>query len=482
MKLWQKIVGMFGIAFLIRLIGLDQSLWLDEATSAQVAKIYSFGDIITKFSPADFHPPLYYLTLKLWTFIGGTSEIWLRMLSVMCSLLAGYFVYLIGRKIKNESTGLWAAAYFLFNPLIIYYSQEARMYMMVTALLTGLTYFTLAYPKNKYSLIAIPVLSLLSIFTFYGSLLYIVTLGMLLVLRRKWALALGVGATLVTGLIIVSPLLFQQLNHAHIMLAQVKNWSLVLGKAELKNVLMFPMKFTSGRISFTPKALYYALSFGWITVLLWPIVKGARKQLFLLGVFLLPIVLGYVLSFFTPMMQYFRFQYVIPMLALLLTCGVSGKLYRSILLGGFLMWSGVYLFVPAFHREDWKALSRILPSSIPTYMVLSSSDPLKYYHTEARLRELSSLEHVSLSSELAVIPYTADIHGINYSKILTDKGYVKSKIVSVRQLSYEVWENSNKTQVGKSESGLPGSISYINEGSSGHRDTFLQPLDSINSK
>ena len=65
----------------------------------------------------------------------GYSEIALRMPSILFSLLTGYVVYLIG--------GIWSAAFFLFNPLIVYYSQEARMYMMVTFFLTASLYYFL---------------------------------------------------------------------------------------------------------------------------------------------------------------------------------------------------------------------------------------------------------------------------------------------------------------------------------------------------
>ena len=49
----------------LRLISIDQSLWLDEAISANVAKL-SIEKIIPTFSVGDFHPPLFYLVLNLW--------------------------------------------------------------------------------------------------------------------------------------------------------------------------------------------------------------------------------------------------------------------------------------------------------------------------------------------------------------------------------------------------------------------------------
>ena len=80
---WESpILYLFIGAFIMRLIGLDQSLWLDEATTAVAVQTHSFWNIVTQFSPSDFHPPLYYLVMKIWTGIFGYSEVALRMSSV----------------------------------------------------------------------------------------------------------------------------------------------------------------------------------------------------------------------------------------------------------------------------------------------------------------------------------------------------------------------------------------------------------------
>src|SRR3989344_5684606 len=91
-----KLSLLFLIAFSIRLISLNQSLWLDEATTAIAVQTHSFWNIVTQFSPSDFHPPLYYLVMKVWTGIFGYSEVAIRMPSVLFSMLAGLVVYKIG--------------------------------------------------------------------------------------------------------------------------------------------------------------------------------------------------------------------------------------------------------------------------------------------------------------------------------------------------------------------------------------------------
>jgi len=107
---------------------------------------------------------------------------------------------------------------------------------------------------------------------------------------------------------------------------------------------------------------------------------------------------------------------------------------------GFLSWSLFYLLNPQFHREDWKNLAQILKNGkAPIYMILSSSDPLKYYAPELEVRDLRRLGSLGgLGREIIIIPYTTDIHGVNYTDIVSNL-YRQKKVSSVRQLTYETW-------------------------------------------
>ena len=89
------------VSFLIRIVSLNQSLWLDEATTALVARM-DLSDFFTKFMPADFHPPLYYLVVNLWSRFFGYSEIALRMPSVIFGVLTVCVVYVIAKLASCE--------------------------------------------------------------------------------------------------------------------------------------------------------------------------------------------------------------------------------------------------------------------------------------------------------------------------------------------------------------------------------------------
>lgn len=254
------------VAFMLRLINLNQSLWLDEATTANVVRQYGLTQIVSRFSVMDFHPPLYYWVMKLWTNIFGYSEIALRMPSVIFSLLTAVIIYRIVILLYGYIVGVWAMAVFLFNPLIVYYSQEARMYMMATFFITASLYFLINISQSQISklksqiyisnlkcdFIFFNIFNILSLLTFYGSIIFIVSALVYFVLNRQYKYFLTTCYWLLATLVLISPLLYQQFVNAKVSLTTVANWSLVLGKANIKNLLLIPVKFSIGRIDFYP--------------------------------------------------------------------------------------------------------------------------------------------------------------------------------------------------------------------------------------
>ncbi|MFA6016683.1 MAG: glycosyltransferase family 39 protein [Patescibacteria group bacterium] len=452
----KKILLVFFFAFLIRLIALNQSLWLDEAVTANIVKNFSFLQIINKFSPTDFHPPLYYLFMKLWTNFFGYSEIALRMPSVLFSLMTGYFVYLVG--------GIWAAVFFLFNPLIVYYSQEARMYMMATFLLTSALYFFVQFchpefisgSRNKFGMTKVKGLVLMNLFltlaflTFYGSIFLIAPMLLYFLYKKNYKVFILNTLYFILITLLISPLLYKQLLFSKSGLIDVKNWSLVLGKANIKNLLLIPIKFSIGRISFYPKWMYWGIAGGWTGYVLYQILKiknqndkSKIKNIYLsYYLFIFPLILGFLVSFFIPMLQYFRFIYLIPIICLLLGFGLSGQskynLGGYVLAGGFLIFSMIYLLNPSFHREDWKGLVNNLPKDKPVYMIMASSDPVKYYSRSLKVKKLESIKE-SKEKEIVVIPYVTEIYGLDYKSLLSKNGYKIKKEVSFREVTYEQW-------------------------------------------
>ncbi len=430
-------------SFLVRLIALDQSLWLDEATTAKVARDIPWDQIIPSFSRYDFHPPLYYFFMKFWTQLFGYSEVALRFPSVIFSLLTGYVIYHIGKKLKNEHAGLLAAVLFLFNPLIIYYSQEARMYMMATFFMAAALYYVIRLMKKTdwsiHELLGANIFIFLSFATFYGNIFFIASLYFLIFITRKYRLTLFLLPGLLLSVLIHLPLLYFQFQNAQKTLQLVTNWSLVLGKASMKNLFLIPLKFFVGRISFYPKVIYWGIAGIWSAVVLFIVLQGVRKARFIGIVAVLPLVIGFIFSFFSPLLQYFRFLYLLIPISLLLSLGARSRWQQMLLFGGFILFSGVYLFMPNYHREDWKNLVKKIPPGTPTYAIVSFHDPIRYYGLRDALYDLNSLKNPTDAS-LIIIPYGTEIYGLSYKDTLIKNKYRQTTTTAVRGLTLEEWK------------------------------------------
>lgn len=472
----KKLLTIFLFAFLIRLVAINQSLWLDEAITAKVVKNYGFWQLIRSFSPYDFHPPLYYFFIKAWASLFGYSEIALRFPSIIFSLLIGYVIYKIVEEKYGVIVGLWSAAFFLFNPLIVYYSQEARMYMMVTFLLTVCLLFFIKIIqiessklkfknyslKLKIYLVLFNLFSFLSINTFYGSVFLVAAMILYFIYKRQYQFFFISLFIIIFSLLILLPLLYQQAVNAKVSLKAVPNWSMVLGKANFKNLLLIPLKFFFGRISFYPKWLYWLISSGWTLFILYQILilninqpTGGEKYIAKIKniclfyyLVLFSLIAGLIVSFFTPILQYFRFLYLLPIVSILLAYSAKPSLFDRAKIAtflGFFILSLIYLINPDFHREDWKSLAKSIPQGKTVFMIEASSDPLRFYHPEVKIESLIKLSDRSINlNEVWVIPYTADIYRINYQQFLAENKFYLDKTINFRGLAVEIWRKKLK--------------------------------------
>jgi 4-amino-4-deoxy-L-arabinose transferase-like glycosyltransferase len=117
----------------VRFYALDsQSLWADEGNSAALAtrSLVQIG----RDAAHDIHPPLYYWLLHLWTRVAGTGEVGLRSFSALLGALLVLTVGGVGRRLFSTGVGLAGAFIAALAPFQVYYSQEARMYILLALL------------------------------------------------------------------------------------------------------------------------------------------------------------------------------------------------------------------------------------------------------------------------------------------------------------------------------------------------------------
>jgi 4-amino-4-deoxy-L-arabinose transferase-like glycosyltransferase len=120
-----------------------KSLWWDESLSlhrarSPMASVLTnqiiITDTITSVATKDNHPPLYFVLLWVAVRLFGQSEFALRFLSLIFAILSVPLLYATGTRLVDEWAGLAAAALGTLSPMVLWYSQEARMYMMLAFL------------------------------------------------------------------------------------------------------------------------------------------------------------------------------------------------------------------------------------------------------------------------------------------------------------------------------------------------------------
>lgn len=140
-------IGLVGfVAICLRTIG-DASIWFDEAFSAYITR-FNFGEIM-QYTAADVHPPLYYLVLKVWEMFFGTSDLAIRSLSVLFGCVAIVFAFLLVKKLFGKKTAVISLLLLALLPILIRYSQEARMYTMTAAIAFSATYMLVRAGETK---------------------------------------------------------------------------------------------------------------------------------------------------------------------------------------------------------------------------------------------------------------------------------------------------------------------------------------------
>ena len=127
-------------AFGLRAYLLDvQSLWYDEGVTAEVARRGITE--LTRWTAHDIQPPLYYYVVAAWGRLAGWSEWSLRFPSVFFGTLIPPLLAATALALtRRRSASIRAALFGALHPLLLYYSQEARMYAMLTALGVLLAY------------------------------------------------------------------------------------------------------------------------------------------------------------------------------------------------------------------------------------------------------------------------------------------------------------------------------------------------------
>jgi 4-amino-4-deoxy-L-arabinose transferase-like glycosyltransferase len=201
------------VAALLRFYRLGhQGFWFDEADTAFVVS-FSPGKMLGLIPQTESTPPLYYCVAWVWARLFGAHEAGLRSLSALAGVMLVPVAYGATAKLLTRRAGLTVAALTASNPLLIWYSQEARSYELL-ALLCALALLAFVYARATPSprLLGAWVLACaLALATHYYAVVAVAPQAIWLLAehRRVRAVQIAVGVVALCGLALV-PLAISQ--------------------------------------------------------------------------------------------------------------------------------------------------------------------------------------------------------------------------------------------------------------------------------
>jgi len=381
------------LALFLRIVGINQSFWLDEAIGANAVSTHSYQSILVNFPKGDNHPPLYYLTLKAWTDVFGQSEPSFRSLSLVFALLTIIVTYKIAELLsKNKSFPIISALLVTTSQFHVYYSQEARMYMMAAFFAVLSVYSFIKTLKNDRDIKSFVIFSLAItalVFTDYVPVFLLPFFWIYAAIYHKnkkwWKNFLLAHLPLVLLGSLWLPIFIYQSQRGRWLLETLPAWSRLAGGATFKQAALVWIKFVLGRISFLDKAFYYTL----ISIISIPIIyifyrayKNCKEIKIVWYWLLAPLIIGFITSFMFPAFIYFRFVYLTSAFYLLLSWGiVSSKnfiqklfLVAFILLVNFSSWL-LYINEPYQQRERWRHAVEFIDENIKENEIVLFENP-----------------------------------------------------------------------------------------------------------
>lgn len=211
------VVGLTLLGAVLRFATLGlQAYHHDEIVTASRILRVGFGHAMDAVGFSESAPPLYYALAWFWTQVTGTGEWGLRSLSALAGVATIPVAYFIGRELRGRRAGLLGAALVAVNPMLLWYSQEARAYALLGLFCAlSLLYCVRALQgEERRDLTLWGVFSALALATHYFA-VFPLAAEVLLLLRRRGRAALSGLWILALAALALAPLAYHQMSYGH---------------------------------------------------------------------------------------------------------------------------------------------------------------------------------------------------------------------------------------------------------------------------
>jgi mannosyltransferase len=389
------VAGLTALAAALRFSTLGlQSYHHDEIVTASRILRDGFWHAMSAVGFSESAPPLYYALAWLWTQLTGTGEFGLRSISALAGVATVPVAYLVAVELRGHRAGIAAAALVAVNPMLLWYSQEARAYALF-ALLAAVSMLFFVRALNggdRRDFLAWGAFSALALATHYFAVFPVAAEALWLLHRRGRVSLRGLWIVVLAGLLL-APLAGHQMSIGH------AEW---IGNHPLARRLweagMTFMVGETGDIIARPLNPLLALLPALLVVVALAILplRGARGERRAAGIALAiagaTIALPVLLALASPSRDYVLARNLMPALVPLLVAvaialtarragraGVVAGLALAAYSFGFCIWASSS---PSLQRPDWDAVAAQLgepagPRAIVTWVL--GEAPLSYY-------------------------------------------------------------------------------------------------------
>ncbi len=252
----------------------SESIWLDEAESIRESHLTIQG-----IAASSNQPPIYFLLLRAWIALFGTSEFAIRSLSAIFGILSIVAIYFTGTTLLNKRVGLISAFLASFAIFVIRHSQDARAYSLLLLLATlSYWFFIELFKTNKTRYyIAYTTVSILLIYTHFFSLFivasqimfYIIYIKKYLKSRPRYLISLAI---LIISVVPMGLLLKNNISN----IGRCNFW---INEPSYSEFFSTFISFSgSGSMRFVIFAIFVILGIWRVIALLWKTIKSSKKK------------------------------------------------------------------------------------------------------------------------------------------------------------------------------------------------------------
>jgi 4-amino-4-deoxy-L-arabinose transferase-like glycosyltransferase len=191
------------LALGLRIVGIDQTLYADENFTYRIVIQGSLAGVISDVYHTSITPPLHYVLAWLPLRFGGDKPVLIRLPSLILGTAFVPLIFVLGRRIAGVGTGLLAALVVAISPFAIWYSDEARAYMLMMFLvaLSTLAMLKSVNGGGRRWWVVYAVSACAALYSHYTAVFVIVAQGLwaLWVHRERWRELLIVNAAVVVA-------------------------------------------------------------------------------------------------------------------------------------------------------------------------------------------------------------------------------------------------------------------------------------------